>query len=47
MVQETKYIGKLLPIIILIKNKKIMNDGIKLLEYKMTIKQELNKIKNK
>ena len=36
--QETKFIGKLLPIVIIIKNKKTMNNGIKLLEYKMTIK---------
>jgi hypothetical protein len=33
-----KPIGKLFPIILLIKNKQIMNDGIKLLEYKMTLK---------
>jgi hypothetical protein len=38
IVKEIKPIGKLLPIILLVKNKKIMNGGIKLLEYKMTLK---------
>jgi hypothetical protein len=38
IVKEIKPIGKLYPIILLIKNKKIINDGIKLLEYKMTLK---------
>jgi hypothetical protein len=38
IIKEIKTIGKLHPIILLIKNKKIMNDGIKLLEYKMTLK---------
>ena len=36
--EEVKPVGKLIPIIILIKNKKIMNDGIKLLEYKISLK---------
>ena len=36
--QEIKNVEKLIPIIVLIKNKKAMNDGIKLLEYKMTLK---------
>lgn len=36
--REVKSTGKLLPIILLIKNKKILQDGIKLLEYKMTLK---------
>ncbi|MCL2129303.1 MAG: DUF3788 domain-containing protein [Treponema sp.] len=36
--QEIKKVGKLIPIIVLIKTKKAMNDGIKLLEYKMILK---------
>ena len=36
--KESKSTGKLFPIILSIKNKKVMNDGIKLLEYKMTLK---------
>jgi len=36
--KETKFIGKLSPIMLLIKNKKVMSDAIKLLEYKMTLK---------
>jgi len=38
MAQETKPSGKLLPIMLSIKNKKIINDAIKLLEYKMALK---------
>jgi len=38
MVKNTKAIGKLLPIMILIKNTKRINDGIKILEYKMQLK---------
>jgi len=38
MVKETKLTGKLLPIMLSIKNKKIMNDAIKLLEYKIKLK---------
>ena len=38
MTVNIKPIGKLFPIVILIENKKIMNDGIKLLEYKMKLK---------
>jgi hypothetical protein len=33
--KEMKPVGKLRPVIFLIENKKIMNDGIKLLKYKM------------
>lgn len=36
--REVKATGKLLPIILSIKNKKILRDGITLLEYKMTLK---------
>lgn len=36
--QETKPTGKLIPIIILVKNKKIINDVLKILEYKMSLK---------
>jgi hypothetical protein len=35
--KENKPIGKLIPILLLIKNKKVMSDAIKLLEYKMTL----------
>jgi len=38
MVKNTKPIGKLLPIVILIKNKKRIKDSIKILEYKMQLK---------
>jgi hypothetical protein len=38
MTVNIKPIGKLFPIIILIESKKIMNDGIKLLDYKMQLK---------
>ena len=38
MVQKIKPIGKLLPIILVIENKKTMNDGLKILEYKMQLK---------
>ena len=38
MAKETKFTGKLLLIILLIKNKKALSDGLKLLEYKMTLK---------
>ena len=33
--QETKCTGRLIPLILLIKNKNVLNDGIILLEYKM------------
>ena len=35
--QENRNVKKLIPIIVTLKNKKAMNDGIKLLEYKMTL----------
>lgn len=35
---ETKPAGKLIPVILLVETKKVMSDGIKLLEYKMTLK---------
>jgi hypothetical protein len=35
---ETKPVGKFRPVILLIENKKILNDGLKILEYKMGIK---------
>ena len=38
MAKNIKPIGKLLPIIIIIKNKKRINDSIKILEYKMQLK---------
>jgi len=38
MAKETKYTGKLLPIVLLIKNKKVLSDGLKILEYKKTLK---------
>ena len=38
MVKEAKFSGKLIPIILSIKNKKVLNNGIKLLEYKKTLK---------
>jgi len=38
MAKNIKPVGKLYPIIILINNKKRVNDGIKLLEYKMQLK---------
>ena len=38
MAQETKFTGKLLPIMLSIKNKKTMNDAFKLLDYKATLK---------
>ena len=38
MAHETKSTGKLLPIMLFIKNKKITKDAIKLIEYKMTLK---------
>ena len=37
-VRETKPTGKLLPVILLIENKKRMDDGLKVLEYKMRLK---------
>jgi len=36
--RENKPVGKLLPIILPIKNKKVMKDGIKILKYKMELK---------
>ena len=36
--QEMKPVGKLRPVIFLIKNKKLMNNGLKMLEYKMQLK---------
>jgi hypothetical protein len=38
IVDNVKPIGKLFPLIMLIENKKLMNDGIKILEYKMQLK---------
>ena len=38
MAKKSKPIGKLFPIILLIKNKKMMRDGLKVLEYKMQLK---------
>jgi hypothetical protein len=37
-ITEIKPIGKFRPVILLIKNKNIMNDGLKILEYKMSLK---------
>jgi hypothetical protein len=34
-VKEMKPVGKSYPVILLIRNKKIMNDGLKILKYKM------------
>ena len=39
MIDNIKPIGKLFPIIMIIENKKLMNDGIKILEYKMNLKK--------
>jgi len=36
--KKTKPTGKLIPIILLLKNKKTMDDALKILEYKMNIK---------
>jgi hypothetical protein len=36
--KEAKPIGKLIPVLLLIKDKKAMDDGLKLLDYKMTLK---------
>ena len=36
--QNMKPVGKLRPVIILLKNKKLVNNGIKLLEYKISLK---------
>jgi len=33
-----KQVGNLRPVVVLIKNKYLMNDGIKILEYKMNLK---------
>ena len=33
-----KPVGKLRPVILLIENTKLLNDGIKILEYKMELK---------
>jgi len=38
MAQNAKPTGKLVPIILLIRNKKAMDDGLKILEYKMQLK---------
>ena len=35
---ETKSTGKFLPVMLLVKNKKIMNDALKLLDYKKKLK---------
>ena len=37
-IPETKHVGKLRPVILLIENKNIMNDGLKILEYKFELK---------
>ena len=39
--KNMKPIGKLRPVTILLKNKKLVNNGIKLLEYKLSLKQEM------
>ena len=36
--QNMKPVGKLYPVIILLKNKNLINNGLKLLEYKMSLK---------
>ena len=36
--KETKSTWKLLPVLVLIKNGKVLKDAIKILEYKMTLK---------
>ena len=36
--KEMKPLGKLCPIVILVKNKQIMGDGIKIIQYKMQLK---------
>jgi hypothetical protein len=36
--KEMKPVGKLCPIVFFVKNKKIMNDGLKILEYKIGLK---------
>jgi hypothetical protein len=36
--KNMKPVGKFRPVVILLKNKKLINDGIKLLEYKMSVK---------
>ena len=36
--QEIKSVGKLLPVTFFIKNKKLMNNGLKILEYKKNLK---------
>jgi len=36
--KETKPVGKSHPVMLLLKNKKIMNDGLKILEYKRKLK---------
>jgi hypothetical protein len=38
IIQKIKPIGKLFPIILLVKNKKTIDDGLKILEYKMKLK---------
>jgi hypothetical protein len=38
MVQKIKPIGKLFPIILLLKNQKTIDDGLKILDYKMKLK---------
>ena len=35
---EIKHVGKLIPVLLLIKNKDVMADAIKLLDYKMALK---------
>jgi len=37
-VKETKPVGKSQPVILLIKNKKIMNDGFTIMEFKKSLK---------
>jgi hypothetical protein len=47
MVDKINSAGKIFKIILLVRNKKIMNDGIKLLEYKKQLKNDVNsKYKN-
>ena len=38
MAKKIKPKGKFIPVIILVRNKKVINDVIKILEYKMTLK---------
>jgi hypothetical protein len=37
-ISKIKHVGKLIPVILSIKNKGLMEDGIKILEYKRSFK---------